>query len=247
MIYGNGIINNSGKFISSDWITINGNPYLYNDGIIAAEKQILIYSPNVKDSKGMGAPHIFINGSDLMNPFHWVAVMDTMGIIHWELEVGSYIPAVGGFATLVDGALYAIEGNSEEAKAKLIELPIGLIGAKVEAKVIEKTGAKVEAKLLKGPSKARGNFTEKINTADIPNMSKNELIEKLPSDWKVKENNGFVHVRDAEGNIRMRIDPPDKVTNYDHVHLYDETGNPLDVNLNIVDRKSPDAHIPIEK
>ncbi len=102
----------------------------------------------------MGAPHIFINGSDLMNPFHWVAVMDTMGIIHWELEVGSYIPGVGGFATGIDGFLYMIEGNSEEAKAKLIELPIGLIGAKVEAKVIEKTGAKVEAKLLKGSSKA---------------------------------------------------------------------------------------------
>ena len=162
MIYGNGTINNSGKFISSDWITINGNPYLYNDGIIAAEKQILIYSPNVKDSKGMGAPHIFINGSDLMNPFHWVAVMDTMGIIHWELEVGSYIPAVGGFATLVDGALYAIEGNSEEAKAKLIELPIGLIGAKVEAKVIEKTGAKVEAKLLKGSAKAGSQKASEI-------------------------------------------------------------------------------------
>ncbi|WP_019555600.1 hypothetical protein [Propionispira raffinosivorans] len=54
-------------------------------------------------------------------------------------------------------------------------------------------------------------------------------------------------VRDADGNIRMRIDPPDKVTNYDHVHLYDENGKPLDVNLNIIDRKNPDAHIPIAK
>ena len=50
--------------------------------------------------------------------------------------------------------MYGIEGNSEEAKAKLIELPIGLSGAKVVSKVIEKTGAKVEAKLLKGSSKA---------------------------------------------------------------------------------------------
>lgn len=91
------------------------------------------------------------------------------------------------------------------------------------------------------------NFAGKINTADISNMSKNELIGKLPSDWKVTENNGFVDVRDTEGNIRMRIDPPDKVTNYDHVHLYDEHGKPLDVNLNIVDRKSPKAHIPIAK
>ena len=56
--------------------------------------------------------------------------------------------------------MHAIEGNSEEAKAKLIELPIGLIGAKVEAKVIEKTGAKVEAKLLKGSSKASINLPE---------------------------------------------------------------------------------------
>lgn len=75
-------------------------------------------------------------------------------------------------------------------------------------------------------------------------MSKQEILDALPSDWKYTENNGFVHVRDASGNIRMRIDPPDKVTNYDHVHLYDDNGNPLDVNLNIVDRKSPDAHIP---
>lgn len=45
----------------------------------------------------------------------------------------------------------------------------------------------------------------------------------------------------------MRIDPPDKVTKYDHVHLFDESGNPIDVSLNVVDRKSPDAHIPYKK
>ena len=42
----------------------------------------------------------------------------------------------------------------------------------------------------------------------------------------------------------MKVDPPDKFTKYDQVHILDELGNPLDVNLNIVDRKSPDAHIP---
>lgn len=45
----------------------------------------------------------------------------------------------------------------------------------------------------------------------------------------------------------MRIDPPDKMTKYDHVHLFDKNGNPLDKNLRIVDRKSPDAHIPYKK
>ncbi|MDR4174099.1 transposase [Bacillus cereus] len=78
-------------------------------------------------------------------------------------------------------------------------------------------------------------------------MSKKEILEKLPDGWKYTENNGFVHVRDGNGTIRMRIDPPDKVTKYDHVHLYDENKNPLDVNGSIVDAKSPDAHIPYKK
>ena len=71
-------------------------------------------------------------------------------------------------------------------------------------------------------------------------------VNKLPEGWKYTENNGFVHVRDASGNIRMRIDPPDKTTKYNHVHLYDAKGNSLDINGNIVDYKSPSAHIQIK-
>lgn len=44
--------------------------------------------------------------------------------------------------------------------------------------------------------------------------------------------------------MRIRIDPADKVTKYPHVHIYDESGNLLDINGNVVDRKSPDGHIP---
>ncbi|MGX7235800.1 transposase [Enterococcus phoeniculicola] len=42
----------------------------------------------------------------------------------------------------------------------------------------------------------------------------------------------------------MKIDPPDKITEYDHVHLFDNNGNPIDINGNIVGWKSKDAHIP---
>ncbi|GIP58610.1 hypothetical protein J15TS10_24240 [Paenibacillus woosongensis] len=99
----------------------------------------------------------------------------------------------------------------------------------------------------KGTGNTIGNFAGKINAENIPNMSKQEILDSLPKDWKYTENNGFVHIRDANGNVRMKIDPPDKVTKYDHVHLFDESGNPIDVNLNVVDRKSPDAHIPYKK
>ncbi len=75
-------------------------------------------------------------------------------------------------------------------------------------------------------------------------MSKKDILDGLPKGWTHTKNNGFVHVKDANGTIRMRIDPPDKVTKYDHVHLYDANKNPLDINGNVVSPKSPDAHIP---
>ena len=44
--------------------------------------------------------------------------------------------------------------------------------------------------------------------------------------------------------LGLKSDPPDKVTQYKHMHIYDSDYNPLDINGNIVGRKSSDAHIP---
>ena len=85
---------------------------------------------------------------------------------------------------------------------------------------------------------------KKLDTNNIPNMTKQDIIDNIPDDWNYTEHNGFVHIRDANRNIRIRIDPPDKVTNYPRVHAYDSDGNLLDSAGNIVDRKSPDGHIP---
>ena len=89
-----------------------------------------------------------------------------------------------------------------------------------------------------------GNIAKKFDTNNIPNMTKQDIIDSIPDDWNYTEHNGFVHIRDADGDIRIRIDPPDKVTQYPHVHAYDSVGNLLDSVGNIVDRKSPDGHIP---
>ena len=89
-----------------------------------------------------------------------------------------------------------------------------------------------------------GNIAKDLDTNNIPNMTKQDIIDSIPDDWNYTEHNGFVHIRDADGNIRIRIDPADKVTNYPHVHVYDSDGNLLNSVGNIVDRKSPDGHIP---
>lgn len=96
----------------------------------------------------------------------------------------------------------------------------------------------------KSGSKAAGNIAKNLDTNNIPNMTKQEIIDAIPDNWKYTENNGFVHIKDEAGKIRIRIDPPDKVTQYPHVHVYDNDGNLLDSLGNIVDRKSPDGHIP---
>ncbi len=79
---------------------------------------------------------------------------------------------------------------------------------------------------------------------NIPNMTRQEILDSIPDDWVFTEHNDFVHVRDVAGKIRIRIDPPDKITQYPHVHVYDDEGNLLDIFGNIVDKKSPDGHIP---
>ena len=93
-------------------------------------------------------------------------------------------------------------------------------------------------------SKGTSNITKNLDTNNIPNMTKQEIIDTIPDNWKYTEHNGFVHIKDEAGKIRIRIDPPDKVTQYPHVHVYDNDGNLLDSLGNIVDRKSPDGHIP---
>lgn len=87
------------------------------------------------------------------------------------------------------------------------------------------------------------------NDAEVlSKLTRKELKEKLPDDWDYQEHNGRVHIRDSNGKIRIRIDEPETKpparTPYRHMHIYDENGNPLDVNGNIVDKYDPSGHIP---
>jgi hypothetical protein len=70
-------------------------------------------------------------------------------------------------------------------------------------------------------------------------------INNLPNGWTKTGYSGYTHIRDANDVIRVRVDPPDNKTPYAHMHRYDEAGNSLDVNGNVVSSKNPDAHIPL--
>ena len=79
---------------------------------------------------------------------------------------------------------------------------------------------------------------------EIANMTRKELQDSIPEGWDFQNHNGRIHIKDESGNYRVRIDPPDKKTNYTHIHIMDENKNPLDINGNIVSPKDPSGHIP---
>ena len=55
----------------------------------------------------------------------------------------------------------------------------------------------------------------------------------------------FLHFRDGAMRVRSRIDPPNVIISYNHLHLYNEAGESLNANLEVVDRQSLEAHISI--
>jgi hypothetical protein len=82
--------------------------------------------------------------------------------------------------------------------------------------------------------------------AELSKLTPEQLKQALPDGWTYSgsPDGKFVHTKDGNGNYRIRIDPPDKVTQYSHIHILDEKGNALDINGNIVPSNSPEGHMP---
>ncbi|WP_392564321.1 hypothetical protein RHO13_01740 [Orbus wheelerorum] len=90
----------------------------------------------------------------------------------------------------------------------------------------------------------KGFKLDELTPKKISDLSLDELKNSLPDGWTFFENNGRVHIKDIDKNFRIRIDPPDNVTHYEHIHIFDMNKNPLDINGKIVPYNSLDGHIP---
>ena len=114
------------------------------------------------------------------------------------------------------------------------------------------TGGVVIGLYEKDPGGSGGNSSggkgsktiDKRTPEEINKMSLEEMRNNLPDGWKLSENNGRVHIKDSSGQMRVRIDPADKVTKYEHMHIYDDKGNSLNKAGNTVGTKDPSGHIP---
>jgi hypothetical protein len=124
----------------------------------------------------------------------------------------------------------------------------GLVGALGGAAAGCALGCLNPLKWFKGskltPNKVR-NYLSKVDKKTRSELARD--IESIGLKLKGKSSDGrFMEFVDRRGNVRVKIHPPDKRTKYDHMHIYDSKGNPLDKNLNRVNRRSEDAHIRIK-
>ena len=134
-------------------------------------------------------------------------------------------------------ALRALDAINDASKAT--KVADRAKDASKAAKAVDK--ASDAGKLFNSPK------LDKLSPKEIVDLNIQELKGRLPEGWTFNEHNGRVHIKNSKGDYKIRIDPPDRITDYNHMHIYDENGKPLDINGNIVNRKSPDAHIPWDK
>lgn len=88
--------------------------------------------------------------------------------------------------------------------------------------------------------------TIKAYLSNLKPVKKEKLVKDLKSmGMKVEKSpdGRFMKFKDKKGRVRAQIHPPDKETKYDHLHIYDSKGKPLDQSLKVGKRKSPDVHI----
>jgi hypothetical protein len=86
---------------------------------------------------------------------------------------------------------------------------------------------------------------------NVKGKSRSELINDMESiglklKGKGSPDGKFMEFVDRNGNLRAKIHPPDKITTYDHLHIYEKKLTPLNKKLQTVKPKDPAAHIKIQ-
>ncbi len=151
------------------------------------------------------------------------------------------IPGVG--IKLVKGAIgeFKILANAASAASKADKVYLLETTAGATIKLEESIG------LLSVTKLTRNSIKKFLNNSS--SYSREQLIkdfEGLGFKVRGKSPDGrFIEMSDRFGNLRVKIHPPDKVTKYDHLHIYDKSGNCLNKNLEVVERTSSEAHIQI--
>lgn len=185
-----------------------------------------------------------------------MAIMNTMGMDTRSMEAASELNRAVLEETDTSERLLELDNEAQEVGAdieaglELLFLVKGLTQGAV--KLVGRSG-RDGVKIVSNSKNLSAKLTRikiKEYLSGISNQSRQDIIrhtESLGLKIKGQSPNGqFVEFVDSKGNVRVKIHPADKVTKYNHLHIYDSKLNPLDSNLEVVGSRTPDAHIRIQ-
>ena len=151
--------------------------------------------------------------------------------------------ATTGTSTLMD--IITLLSGTDANGNSLTEVELSALGKKV---ALQASALGISLYLTVSSIKG-ADVVDGANIGDkkIGDMTKDEIIKSVPDDWTTYDINDFVTIKDETGVIRIKIHRPDGKTAYDHIHIYDQNGNPLDGNGIPGFYKDKDVHIPLKK
>jgi len=84
----------------------------------------------------------------------------------------------------------------------------------------------------------------------VKHVPRQQLIDDLQSiGLKIRgasPDGRFIEFVNKHGQVRVKLHASDKVTHYNHMHIIDNKGRSLSNRLQVVNRRSSDAHIEIQ-
>jgi len=107
----------------------------------------------------------------------------------------------------------------------------------VASRLASKTSRKLTRSSIKEYLKHAGNLNREQIVKDLNSIGL-RLKGKSPD-------SRFMEFIDKGNNLRVKIHPADRITKYNHLHIYDKSGRSLSSDLQIVLPNSPEAHIQI--
>jgi hypothetical protein len=145
------------------------------------------------------------------------------------------------------------------ADAASLQVVAGVGGLEVVGGgVVASLGLFGKASAVESTSIVQGiGLTSRLNRSQIKSylsnvhtISRDKLIQDLESiglkfNGSAKDGR-FMSFIDKQGNVRINLHPADRVTQYDHMHMYTKQRHDLSAELLRVDYRSSDAHIQIK-
>lgn len=127
-----------------------------------------------------------------------------------------------------------------------IVLSMFLLMASTETFAVEKSGVSAGDAARSSTSLGAARSSVRGYLKNVGNVPRNQLVKDLEGAGfkKVFDGKGMQHFQ--RGNWKIRLDPPQSGTPFNHMHINrGGNKNAFDIFLNPVNYKSPGAHIPI--